>query len=76
MIVVFLPGGASHLETCDPKPDAPLEYRGPFQTIATPVAGVRVCELLPETAKLLPRLALVRGVKGVTEVKSTLQIQP
>src|SRR5438876_2538284 len=45
VILVWLRGGASHLETFDPKPDAPTEYRGPYKAIATRTAGLRVGEL-------------------------------
>ena len=62
IIVVFLHGGASHLETWDPKPDAPLEYRGPFQTIATRTPGLRFCELLPRQAALSNRFTIVRSL--------------
>src|SRR5450755_1459755 len=50
IIVVWLHGGASHLETYDPKPQAPAEYRGPFSPIATKVLGLQICELLPRHA--------------------------
>ena len=50
VILVFLTGAPSHLDTFDPKPDAPAELRGEFQTIATPVPGLRVCEHLPRLA--------------------------
>jgi uncharacterized protein (DUF1501 family) len=62
MIVVFLHGGASHLETWDPKPDAPLEYRGPFQTIATQTPGLRFCELLPKQAAISKKFTVVRSM--------------
>ena len=45
-ILVWLDGGPSHLETFDPKPDAPKEVRGPLETIATNVEGIRVSECL------------------------------
>src|SRR3954467_11701643 len=48
VILLWLDGGPSQLETYDPKPDAPAEYRGPFGTIPTRLPGVRLCELLPE----------------------------
>src|SRR6266576_2700661 len=47
VIVVWLRGGASHLDTYDPKPDAPSEYRGPFKAVSTRVNGLLVSELLP-----------------------------
>lgn len=62
VIVVFLHGGASHLETWDPKPDAPLEYRGPFSTIATKTPGLRFCELLPRQAALSDRVTILRSM--------------
>src|ERR1700692_213148 len=52
VILLWLDGGPSHIETYDPKPDAPAEYRGPFSTIQTRVPGVRLCELVPEHARL------------------------
>ena len=62
VILLFLYGAASQLETFDPKPDAPEDIRGPFGTIATRLPGVRVCELLPRTAARLDRVAVVRSM--------------
>ena len=61
-ILIFYYGGPSHLDTLDPKPDAPAEVRGEYRTLATSVTGVRLCEYLPRTSRLLNRVALVRGV--------------
>jgi hypothetical protein len=58
----FLSGGTSHLDTWDLKPNAPLEYRGPFQPIETSAPGVRLCEHLPLLAKQAHHLALVNSV--------------
>jgi hypothetical protein len=63
-ILFFLCGGASHVDTWDMKPDAPLEYRGPFQPIATSAPGVRLCEHLPLLARQAHHLALVNSVRG------------
>ena len=63
VIMVWKPGGCSHLDTYDPTPDAPSEYRGPFRTIATNVPGTRLTELLPMQAKLADKFTLVRGMK-------------
>jgi hypothetical protein len=60
VLVVWMHGGVSQLETWDPKPGT--DTGGPFQSIATSVPGVRICELLPHTARHMHRLALVRGV--------------
>lgn len=62
VILVWLRGGASHLDTFDPKPDAPSEYRGPFAPQATRVPGIQISELLPRLAALSDRYALLRSV--------------
>src|ERR1043166_63700 len=56
-IVLYCWGGMSHHETWDPKPDAPAEYRGEFQPIATRVAGIRVGEHLPYLAQHTDKMA-------------------
>src|SRR5262245_65254691 len=61
-ILVFFYGGPSHLDTFDPKPDAPAEVRGEFRSVATAVPGVRFCEHLPRLAKLTDQIALVRSL--------------
>ncbi|HVK11023.1 MAG TPA: DUF1501 domain-containing protein [Gemmataceae bacterium] len=63
-ILFFLCGGASHIDTWDMKPDAPAEYRGPFQAIDTSAPGIRLCEHLPLLAKQAHHLAVVRSVGG------------
>ncbi|HUY31965.1 MAG TPA: DUF1501 domain-containing protein [Pirellulales bacterium] len=60
-IVVFYYGGPSHIDTYDMKPAAPAEVRGEFQSIASSVPGLRVCEHLPKTAPWMHKLALVRS---------------
>lgn len=60
VIVLFNGGGIPHHETWDPKPDAPLEIRGPFATIATRTPGLRVGELMPRTARLTDKIAVIR----------------
>jgi uncharacterized protein (DUF1501 family) len=62
LIVVWLQGGASHLETYDPKPDAPAEVRGPFGAIATRAAGVRISELLPRHAEAADKFTILRSL--------------
>ncbi len=61
-IVLFQSGGASQLDTYDPKPDAPTQIRGEFSTIDTVLPGVRFTEYLPLTAQLLDRGALIRSM--------------
>ncbi len=62
VILFWLSGGPSHLDMWDPKPEAPREVRGPFQSIPTRVPGIRVCEHLPLQAQIMDRLTLIRSV--------------
>ncbi len=61
-IMIWLSGGASHIDTWDMKPDAPAEYRGPFRPVATSAPGVLLCEHLPHLAKQAHHLAIVRSL--------------
>jgi len=61
-ILIWLDGGASHLETFDPKPQAPSEVRGPFNSIGTNLTGIRISEHLPHTARMFDKLALIRSM--------------
>jgi hypothetical protein len=61
-ILIFYYGGPSHIDTFDMKPNAPAEIRGQFGSIATSVPGSRICEHLPNTAKVMDRLAVVRSM--------------
>jgi len=61
-IVIWLGGGPPHLDTFDMKPDAAAEYRGEFNPVATNVAGIQVCEHLPQLARCADKYAIVRGV--------------
>lgn len=62
VIYLWLQGGPPQHETFDPKPDAPVEIRGPFNPIATSVPGIQFCELLPRTARLAHKLAVARSL--------------
>lgn len=62
VILLWLWGAPSHLDTFDPKPDAPREYRGPFAPIATRTPGVRYSELLPRLAQRSDRFSLIRSM--------------
>jgi hypothetical protein len=61
-IMIWLDGGPSHIDTWDPKPEAPREVRGPFEAIATRVPGVRISELFPRLATKLDQVALLRSL--------------
>ncbi|OAI50718.1 hypothetical protein AYO44_05465 [Planctomycetaceae bacterium SCGC AG-212-F19] len=62
VIMVWLEGGPSHIDTYDLKPNAPAEIRGPFKPIQTSVPGFDMCDLLPEQAKIADQLAIIRNM--------------
>lgn len=62
VILLWLWGGPAQLDTWDPKPNAPAEFRGPFSPIPTRVTGIRVGELFPQTADIANRLAILRSL--------------
>lgn len=61
-ILLWLDGGPSHLETFDMKSEVPADVRGPFRPIRTKVPGIEICELLPRTAEVTDRLAIIRSM--------------
>lgn len=61
VVFVFLWGAPSHLDTCDPKPNASSEYRGPFGVIPTKTPGVHFTELLPQLAQRSDKYTLIRS---------------
>ncbi len=61
-IFINLTGGPSHIDSFDPKPDAPVEYRGEFKAIASAIPGIQLCEHLPQLAAVADKWALLRGV--------------
>ncbi len=62
VILLWMTGGPSHIDTWDPKPDRPFMNRGPFETIATKVPGIFVCEHLPKQAAMMDRFTIIRSV--------------
>jgi hypothetical protein len=62
VILLWLWGAPSHIETFDPKPNSPLEYRGPFSPIPTRTPGVHFCELLPKLAARSDQFSLIRSM--------------
>lgn len=71
IIMVLLPGGPSHLDMYDLKPDAPAEIRGEFRPIATNVPGIDVCELLPRLARIADKLTIIRSLVGARDDHNT-----
>lgn len=66
VILLWLSGGPGHMETWDPKPQAPVEFRGPLTAIETNVPGIQLGELMPEQAKIMDQLAILRTVNHGT----------
>jgi hypothetical protein len=62
VILLWMAGGPSHIDTWDVKPDMPTEIRGPFGTIPTKLPGVRICEYLPKSGAILDKCTLIRSV--------------
>jgi hypothetical protein len=62
VILFWLSGGPSHIDTWDPKPAAPAEIRGPYRAISTKVPGIQVCEHLPLQARIMDKLSIIRSV--------------
>ncbi len=65
-ILIWLAGGPSHLDTFDPKPDAPLEIRGNFKAINTNATGIQISEHMPHIADQMDKLCIVRSVTSPT----------
>lgn len=71
-IMIYLPGGPSHLDTYDLKPNASKDFRGEFKPIATNVPGVEICEHFPMQAKMFDKLAVIRSLASVDEHSDSL----
>src|SRR6185437_11255185 len=62
VILLWMTGGPSHIDTWDPKSKMPSEIRGPFRTIPTKLPGTRICEYLPKQAAMLDQFTIIRSV--------------
>jgi uncharacterized protein (DUF1501 family) len=60
-ILMWMQGGPSHIDTLDPKPDAPAEIRGEFATIPTTLPGIRISEHMPFLARQTDKFSIIRG---------------
>lgn len=66
-IMIYLPGGPSHMDMYDLKPEAPMEFRGEFKPIQTNVPGVQICQHFPLQARMWDKFAVVRSLVGGQE---------
>ncbi len=71
-IMIYLPGGPSHMDMYDLKPEAPVEFKGEFNPIKTNVTGVEICEHFPMQAKMWDKLSCVRSIVSVDEHSDSL----
>ncbi|MBL8849133.1 MAG: DUF1501 domain-containing protein [Planctomycetaceae bacterium] len=71
VIMILLPGGPTHIDTFDLKPDAPPEIRGEFRPIPTNVPGLDICELMPRLARLADKYAVIRSLVGFLDDHNT-----
>ena len=72
-INIFLPGGPSHMDLWDLKPDAPSDIRGEFKPIETNVSGIQICELFPKLARVMDKVAIIRSIVGSEGAHSAYQ---
>ena len=63
VIMIYLPGGPSHIDMYDMKPEAPIEFRGEFQPIRTSLPGLDICEHMPLQAQMAEKMTVVRGLR-------------
>lgn len=73
IINIYLPGGPTHLDTFDLKPQAAREFRGEFAPIPTSVPGMEICELMPQLARIGDKFSVVRSITGLREEHSPRQ---
>lgn len=75
VILFWLSGGLSHIDSWDPKPDAPVEVRGPFGSMTTNVPGIRISDQLPLQAKIMDKLTLIRSVDATASNHTPITLQ-
>ncbi|MCE9606340.1 MAG: DUF1501 domain-containing protein [Planctomycetia bacterium] len=71
VIILWMRGGPSHIDMWDPKPDAPVEFRGEFNTIGTNVPGINLTDMLPNSAKIMDKWSIVRSLHHADAGHST-----
>src|SRR5262249_10437969 len=71
-ILICLPGGPSHMDMYDLKPNAAKEFRGEFNPINTSVPGIQICEHMPRQARIMDKLAIIRSIVSVEEHSDSL----
>lgn len=62
VIILWMRGGPSHIDMWDPKPEAPVEYRGEFGTMSTAVPGIQLTDMLPRSAAIMDKWSIIRSL--------------
>ena len=73
VVMIYLPGGPSHMDMYDLKPDAPAEFRGEFKPIQTSVAGIQISEHMPMQARMMDKLSIVLSRSNISRTNQRLQ---
>lgn len=71
IIMVYLAGGPSHVDTFDMKPEAPVDIRGDLKPISTNITGIQICEVFPRLARMMDKLAIIRSLTGMRDEHSS-----
>ena len=71
VIILWMRGGPSQHETWDPKPEAPVEYRGYFGAMSTNVPGIQICDMLPQSAAIMDKWSIIRSLNHTDAGHST-----
>jgi len=74
VIMVYLAGGPTHMDTFDLKEEAPLEFRGDLRAIPTKVPGIRICELLPKLASQMDSCSIIRSISDTVNSHSSFHL--
>jgi hypothetical protein len=74
VIMIYLAGGPTHMDTFDLKEDAPLEFRGELRAIPTKVPGIRICELLPKLATQMDNCSIIRSISDTVNSHSSFHL--
>jgi len=75
VIQIWLSGGPSQIDSWDPKPEMPVEIRGPYQPIATSVPGISICEHLPLQAAMMDKFAIIRSMDASSSNHTPITFQ-
>ncbi|MEJ7594739.1 MAG: DUF1501 domain-containing protein [Planctomycetaceae bacterium] len=73
VIILWMRDGPSQHETWDPKPEAPVEYRGYFGAMSTKVPGIQICDMLPQSASIMDKWSIIRSLNHTDGILESIQ---